>query len=165
MSGLDIGNFRTLQKVNRIVIPERKLPSEAEVAKREAERLAVEIEHHLRAVPERDRQAREETHLPTVESLAATPQGRRLLSAVLFEYLEHRHVATPAREDGTAEPAVDTASMSADEARRHEPPRRRDGGGRDGGGRDGGARDGRGGGSREGGSDGRRRRRRRRGGR
>jgi len=165
VSGLDIGNFRTLQKVNRIVIPERKLPSEAEVAKREAERLAVEIEHHLRAVPERDRQAREETHLPTVESLAATPQGRRLLSAVLFEYLEHRHVATPAREDGTAEPAVDTASMSADEARRHEPPRRRDGGGRDGGGRDGGARDGRGGGSREGGSDGRRRRRRRRGGR
>ncbi|HXZ85672.1 MAG TPA: DEAD/DEAH box helicase, partial [Myxococcota bacterium] len=86
VSGLDIGNFRTLQKVNRIVIPERKLPSEAEVAQREAERLAVEIEHHLRAVPERDRQAREETHLPTVESLATTPQGRRLLSAVLYEY-------------------------------------------------------------------------------
>jgi ATP-dependent RNA helicase DeaD len=98
VSGLDIGNFRSLQKVNRIVIPERKLPTEAEVAKREAERLQVDIEHHLRDIPERDRQAREETHLPTVESLAATPQGRRLLSAVLFEYLEHRHVATPARE-------------------------------------------------------------------
>ena len=36
VSGLDIGNFRSLQKVNRIVIPERKLPTEAEVAQREA---------------------------------------------------------------------------------------------------------------------------------
>jgi ATP-dependent RNA helicase DeaD len=89
VSGLDIGNFRSLQKVNRIVIPERKLPTEAEVAKREAERLGVDIEHHLRDIPVADRPAREETHLATVESLSATPEGRRLLSAVLFEYLEH----------------------------------------------------------------------------
>ena len=99
VSGLDIGNFRSLQKINRIVIPERTLPTEAEVAKREAERLGVGIEHHLRDIPEADRPAREETHLATVESLAATPEGRRLLSAVLFEYLEHRHVATPVRDD------------------------------------------------------------------
>ncbi|HTO69628.1 MAG TPA: DEAD/DEAH box helicase [Myxococcota bacterium] len=153
VSGLDIGNFRTLQKVNRIVIPERKLPTEAEVAQREVERLAVEIEHHLRDVPTADRQAREETHLPTVESLASSPQGRRLLSAVLFEYLEHRHVATPAREEAEAPRA--TAEMSADEARAHEPPRRRDSGERRG---DSGDR------GRDGSDGGRRRRRRRRGG-
>jgi len=99
VSGLDIGNFRSLQKVNRIVIPERKLPTEAEVARHESERLGVEIEHHLREIPVTDRPAREETHLATVESLSATPEGRRLLSAVLFEYLEHRHVSTPVRDD------------------------------------------------------------------
>ncbi|MEX2208707.1 MAG: DEAD/DEAH box helicase [Myxococcota bacterium] len=114
VSGLDIGNFRSLQKVNRIVIPERKLPSEAEVAKREAERLGVDIEHHLRDIPLADRPAREETHLATVESLSATPEGRRLLSAVLFEYLEHRHVSTPvndekARPAGRAEPRAELA--------------------------------------------------------
>ena len=99
VSGLDIGNFRSLQKVNRIVIPERKLPTEAEVAKREAERLGVDIEHHLRDIPVADRPAREETHLATVESLSTTSEGRRLLSAVLFEYLEHRHVSTPVRDE------------------------------------------------------------------
>jgi ATP-dependent RNA helicase DeaD len=135
VSGLDIGNFRTLQKVNRIVIPERKLPSEADVARREAERLQVEIEHHLRDVPTADRQAREETHLPTVESLIATPQGKRLLSAVLYEYLEHRHVATPTREVAAAAAPPADAALSADDARRHEAPRRRDSG-RDSGGGD-----------------------------
>jgi ATP-dependent RNA helicase DeaD len=135
VSGLDIGNFRTLQKVNRIVIPERQLPSEVDVARREAERLQAEIERHLRDVPERDRQAREETHLPTVESLAASAPGRRLLSAVLYEYLEHRHPATPARDEAaTAPPAEARGGFSGDEAerdaaRRNEAPRRHDGGG------------------------------------
>ena len=43
---------------------------EAEVAQREAGRLGVNIEHHLRDIPAADRPAREETHLATVESLA-----------------------------------------------------------------------------------------------
>jgi ATP-dependent RNA helicase DeaD len=115
VSGLDIGNFRSLQKVNRIVIPERKLPSEAEVAKREAERLGVDIEHHLRDIPVADRPAREETHLATVESLSATPEGRRLLSAVLFEYLEHRHVSTPVN-DATARPTERTEARAESSA-------------------------------------------------
>ncbi|HKC52242.1 MAG TPA: DEAD/DEAH box helicase [Myxococcota bacterium] len=156
VSGLDIGNFRTLQKVNRIVIPERKLPSEGDVARREAERLQVEIEHHLRDVPTSDRQAREETHLPTVESLAATPQGKRLLAAVLYEYLEHRHVATPVRDEPMA-PAAAPAEVSRDDARRDEAPRRRDSGG--------GSRGRSGGGGDSGGSRGGQRRGRRRGGR
>jgi ATP-dependent RNA helicase DeaD len=153
VSGLDIGNFRTLQKVNRIVIPERKLPSEVDVARREAERLQVEIEHHLRDVPTSDRQAREETHLPTVESLAATPQGKRLLAAVLYEYLEHRHVATPVRDDASLPAAGPPAEVSRDDARRDEAPRRRDSGGGSGGRGDSGA------------AGGGQRRRRRRGGR
>ena len=159
VSGLDIGNFRTLQKVNRIVIPERKLPTESDVARREAERLQVEIEHHLRDVPASDRQAREETHLPTVESLSATPQGKRLLSAVLYEYLEHRHVATPVRDVHAAPQATAAAhegsgdEAARDEARRDQPPRRRDSGG---GPKDSG---------RGGGGGGGQRRRRRRGGR
>ena len=101
VSGLDIGNFRSLQKVNRIVIPERKLPTEAEVARRDAERL----ERRDRAPPARHPRrptapAREETHLADGRvAVRRRPQGRRLLSAVLYEYLEHRHVSTPVRDE------------------------------------------------------------------
>jgi ATP-dependent RNA helicase DeaD len=119
VSGLDIGNFRSLQKVNRIVIPERKLPGEAEVAKREAERLGVDIEHHLRDIPVADRPVREETHLATVESLSATPEGRRLLSAVLFEYLEHRHVSTPVNDEKSV--PVERAAARAESGERPAP--------------------------------------------
>ncbi len=41
VSGLDIGNFRNLQAVNQLTIPERKIPSEAVVAEHVAQRLEV----------------------------------------------------------------------------------------------------------------------------
>jgi ATP-dependent RNA helicase DeaD len=98
VSGLDIANFRNLQQVNRMQIPERKIPTNQQVAERTQRRLEIEINHKLRELTERERIIHEETHLPIVEQLSETPEGRRLLSAVLFHWLEHRHVPAPDTE-------------------------------------------------------------------
>jgi ATP-dependent RNA helicase DeaD len=87
VSGLDIGNFRSIQKVNQIVIPERPAPTEKDVAERLAQRVQVRIEHDLRELPERERQLREEQFLPVVQHLAASDEGLRDLAAVLHVYL------------------------------------------------------------------------------
>jgi hypothetical protein len=49
---------------------------------------------------------REEVHLPLVEKLAQSPEGRRKLAAVLFQWLDHRHVPAPADDEveGPARP-------------------------------------------------------------
>ncbi len=90
VSGLDIGNFRNLQAVNQLPIPERKLPTEAEVAEHVAQRLEVQLEHDLRHLSERERQLRGEEFLPVVERLATNEEGRRHLAAILFSYIHHR---------------------------------------------------------------------------
>jgi ATP-dependent RNA helicase DeaD len=95
VSGLDIGNFRSLQTVNRLEIRERALPTDAQVAQRELQRLENAIEHELREVGERERRLREEQYLPVVQQLAVNDEGRRKLASVLFHWMEHRHVAAP----------------------------------------------------------------------
>ena len=111
VSGLDIGNFRSLQKVNRITIPERSLPTQLEVDERIAQRLQVDIEHDLRAFPEPERSLRQEEMLPIVDALTATETGRRHLAAVLFSYLRARHVSAP----GSSVEQTDVPSPAAAE--------------------------------------------------
>jgi ATP-dependent RNA helicase DeaD len=112
VSGLDIGNFRYLQQVNKIEIRERKLPTDAQIAERLRERLEVKIEQELRAQPERERRARIERFLPVVEQLAGNEEGRRDLAAICAAYLaEHRPVTevsvpTPARAAAADAPAA-----------------------------------------------------------
>ncbi|MCH6561762.1 MAG: DEAD/DEAH box helicase [Myxococcales bacterium] len=108
VSGLDIGNFRNLQAVNQLTIPERKIPSEAVVAEHVAQRLEVQLEHDLRHLSERERQARGEELLPVVEQLIRSEEGRRHLAAILFSYIhERRRPAPGSREkpDAGADPA------------------------------------------------------------
>jgi ATP-dependent RNA helicase DeaD len=104
VSGLDIANFRYLQQVNRMEIPERPIPTEEQVSQRTLGRLEVDLEHELRELDERERRLRQEVHLPLVEKLAQTPEGRRQLAAVLFQWLDHKHVPAPADEEVDAEP-------------------------------------------------------------
>ena len=106
VSGLDIGNFRQLQHVNKIQISERKLPSDAEIAARLGERLAVKVEQEVRALPTRERKALVDRFVPIVESLAATEEGRRDLAAVCAIHLkEHRPETTVSEPpDDTPEP-------------------------------------------------------------
>jgi ATP-dependent RNA helicase DeaD len=127
ISGLDIGNFRHLQHVNKIEIVERKLPSEADILARIRERVEVKVEHEMRAIPERDRLWKVDRLIPVVEAMASSDEGKRDLAAICASYLrEHRPQTT------VAEPEL-----------AHQPPRPRDAG-RSGGGSAGGRRSGRG---------------------
>jgi len=122
ISGLDIGNFRNMQNVNRMVIPERPIPSAPDVAGRVRQRVQVRLEHDLRELGERERELRQRRYLPLVEELAADAEGRLELAMVLGAYLAspRREAASPA-----AEPA-DAAPPAREPARDHE----RKGGGR-----------------------------------
>ncbi len=95
VSGLDIGNFRWLQKVNRLEIAERKLPSDEDLLRRIRERLSVKVEQELRLIPERDRSWKVDRLVPVVEAMVASEEGRRELAAVCASYLrEHRPETT-----------------------------------------------------------------------
>jgi ATP-dependent RNA helicase DeaD len=95
VSGLDIGNFRYLQQVNRIEIAERTLPTDEAILERLRERLAVKIEQEVRQLPERERAWNVDRFVPIVESLVSSPEGKRDLAAICASYLrEHRPETT-----------------------------------------------------------------------
>jgi ATP-dependent RNA helicase DeaD len=128
VSGLDIGNFRNLQAVNQLTIPERKIPSEPVVAEHVAQRIEVQLEHDLRHLSERERQARGEELLPVVEQLTKSEEGRRHLAAILFSYIhERRKPAQGSREkpDAGADPAPADETAGEPGGRRRRRRRRR----------------------------------------
>jgi len=130
VSGLDIGNFRYLQQVNKIEIRESKIPSDAQIQGRLRERLAVKIEQEVRAIPERERQSRIDRFVPVVEALGASDEGRRDLAAICAAYLsEHRPVTEPslAPPAAGAEPAPEPRPPASgdDAGGRHRRGRRR----------------------------------------
>jgi ATP-dependent RNA helicase DeaD len=137
VSALDIGNFRYLQNVNRITIPERPLPSDADLQDRLRERLAVKVEQEMRSVPAPDRSWKIDRFVPVVQRMSESDEGRRELAAICAAYMrEHR-------------PQTSVSDIEA--APRQQPeflePRSGGGGGR----RSGGRRGGGGGGGRRGG--------------
>jgi ATP-dependent RNA helicase DeaD len=119
VSGLDIGNFRHLQKVNQIEIKERKLPTELDILARLRKRLAVKVEHEIRALPERERQAKIDRFIPMVQDLMTTSDGKRDLAAICAFYLqEHKPETTVTVDDDS-----DSSDSAAPEDR--PPPRSR----------------------------------------
>lgn len=133
VSGLDIGNFKHLQNVNKIEVLERKLPTEADILARMRERLEVKTEQEVRAIPERERSWRVDRWIPLVEALAASEDGRRDLAAICASYLrEHRPLTTiDEPRPGAAGPGARVVTdPDAERA-----PQKRPGGGRGGGGR------------------------------
>jgi ATP-dependent RNA helicase DeaD len=106
ISGLDIGNFRNLQKVNKISIEERDLPSDEDLLRRVRERLAVKVEQEIRNIAERERAWKVDRMIPVVEAMAASDDGRRDLAAICASYLrEHRPETTIQDEPERAAPA------------------------------------------------------------
>jgi ATP-dependent RNA helicase DeaD len=99
VSGLDIGNFRNLQKVNRITIEERPLPSDEQLLERLRERLAVKVEQDIRHVPARERSQKIDRLIPVVEQMAASDEGRRELAAICASYLREHRPETTVREE------------------------------------------------------------------
>jgi ATP-dependent RNA helicase DeaD len=105
VSALDIGNFRYLQNVNRITIPERKLPTETDLQERLRERLAVKVEQEMRSVPAADRSWKIDRFVPVVQAMGETDEGRRELAAICAAYMrEHRPQTTVTEVEPAAEP-------------------------------------------------------------
>jgi ATP-dependent RNA helicase DeaD len=102
VSGFDIGNFKMIQVVNKIRIVERKVPTEAEIAARAAERLSVKVEQELRALPDRDRAALLERFAPIVDRLTSSADGRRDLAAICGFYLSEHQPQTTVDANGAS---------------------------------------------------------------
>ena len=133
VSGLDIGNFKSLQAINRMVVPEKKLPTQEQVQERIARRLEVRAEQSLRDVPDREKRLRQETYLPIVRRLAGSEAGLQTLSTLLFEQMrrqpqraEAAGEATVSRESGPR-PAAAAAEGGGEGRRRSRGGRRRRG--------------------------------------
>ncbi len=130
ISGLDIGNFKSLQAINRMTIPERPLPKQSEVEERIAKRIEVKLEHALRDLPEREQRTRRQAYLGVVQRLTATDEGLGMLSAILFEHLHGGSQLETPTPSAPAETPSAAAERPRDEARpRRRRRRRRPGGG------------------------------------
>ncbi len=105
ISGLDIGNFKHLQNVNKIVIQERAVPSDEAILARLRQRLQVKVEQEMRHMTAADRAWKVDRLMPVAEALASTQEGLRDLAAVLSAYLhEHRPETTVAESEATPPP-------------------------------------------------------------
>ena len=74
------------------------MPTDAEIAARLGERLAVKVEQELRSLAARDRQSLLERFAPIVETLAGSEEGRADLAAICAFYLEEHKPETSVTE-------------------------------------------------------------------
>ena len=134
ISGLDVGSFRNLQKVNKIEIEERPLPTDEQLLDRVRERLANKVEQEIRHLSERERQIHVDRLVPLVRSMTAADDGLRELAAICASYLQEHKPETTVRDDGDETPP---SSGATDESpcERRDAPRGGRRGGRSGGGR------------------------------
>jgi ATP-dependent RNA helicase DeaD len=120
VSGLDIGDFRHLQQVNKIEIAEMPIPDESAMVGRLRDRLAVKIEQEMRAIPPRERAMTVDRFAPVVEALVASDDGKRDLAAICAAYMAEHKPETKVEVD-----PADVSSDSSDDPRRSEPPQKR----------------------------------------
>lgn len=130
VSGLDIGNFKYLQTINKIKVQERKIPTEKQMVARTRERLQVKVEHEMRAVPPQQIAFDTEKLIPVVEAMAKDHEGRRDLAGICAAYMaEHKPQTT------VDDPEDEAGAVEEDAMAEQAPARRSRPGGRDGGGR------------------------------
>jgi ATP-dependent RNA helicase DeaD len=132
VSGLDIGNFRQMQIVNKIKVVERKAPTEKQLIRRTRERLTVKVEHEMRALTEAELREKIDRLIPMVEDLVKTEDGRRDLAAVCAAYL-HDHRPETTVTEAVAAPAQRGTALAeeADEAASGAGPEGEEGGDRE----------------------------------
>jgi ATP-dependent RNA helicase DeaD len=104
ISGLDIGNFRYMQTINKIKLAERELPTEKQMLSRTRERLQVKVEHDVRHIPSSERAFIIERLIPVVEEMADSIEGRRDLAAVCAAYLKDHRPETTVHESDLESP-------------------------------------------------------------
>jgi ATP-dependent RNA helicase DeaD len=132
VSGLDIGNFRYLQQVNKIEILEREIPTEESILEKQRKRLSVKVEQEVRSMPERDRKTMMERFIPIVEGLMRSPEGMRDIAAICAFYMQEHKPETTVSTDSTPEP--DPESPKPERSARRSRSRSKGGGNRRGGG-------------------------------
>lgn len=128
VSGLDIGNFKHMQIVNKIKIAEKKVPTERDLARRAKQRKQGDVEKDMDALKARARAdleslssdeatAKVEKFLPFVEKLAENPDGLRELASLCAAYSLEKpaaKVAPPKSDDRAGSVEVD-ADQSRDD--------------------------------------------------
>jgi len=108
VSGLDIGNFKHMQNVNKIEVLERQPPTEKDMLKRIRERIQVKVEHEMRGLTPAQADFEVDRLIPVVEEMAASHEGRRDLAGICAAYLtEHRPETTIAESDEPASSATE----------------------------------------------------------
>jgi len=96
VSGLDIGNFKQMQLMNKIKIVERKPPTEKDILDRMRERVQNKVGHELRHMDKSEIDLRVDRLIPMVEAMVGTKEGRRDLAAICAAYMnEHRPQTAP----------------------------------------------------------------------
>ncbi len=147
VSGLDIGNFKSMQNVNKISMSERKAPTEKDMRDRLRDRLTVKVEQEMRHQPEDEVRHQLERLIPIVEEMAETREGLRDLAGIAAAYLhDHRPETTitdttPARlddadaEDESRAPRSKSSGDDRPQRRKRRSGRSRGGGNRRDGGR------------------------------
>ena len=156
VSGLDIGNFKHMQIVNKINIAEKKVPTERDLTRRAKKRVQGKAEDQMNALKERargdlesmpveDANARTEDFLTFVKKLSVNDEGLRELAIICAAY--SLEPAAPQVDASAKDRTSDSASEGddeivdvADEVRAEEPSegrsrRRRSGRGSSGGAR------------------------------
>jgi len=124
ISGLDIGNFKHMQNVNKIEVIERKPPTEKDMQRRIRDRIQVKVEHEMRGLTPAQADFAVDRLIPVVEEMAASHEGRRDLAGICAAYLSEHRPETTIDENVEADPPP----------REKSPRRGRGGGGRSGGG-------------------------------
>ncbi len=120
ISGLDIGNFKHMQNVNKIEVTECKPPTEADMLERIRSRMQVKVEHEMRNLTGAQASYRVDRLIPVVEEMASSHEGRRDLAGICAAYLSEHRPETGIPEIAGSPPSEKKA------------PRRSDAGGRGG---------------------------------
>ena len=99
VSGLDIGNFKHMQNVNKIKVTERKPPTDAEIKDRRAERITEQLSGKLSEVGANIPEAQLDRMIPIIENLASKPDGIRRLAEICAAFLHDPSKAVPESEE------------------------------------------------------------------
>lgn len=87
VSGLDIGNFKHMQNVNKIQVTERKPPTDSEINQRVSERFMAKFEQKREDLERVTSSSQVDRLLPFVETLSSDLEGRKKLARICSAYL------------------------------------------------------------------------------
>ena len=95
VSGLDIGNFKHMQNVNKIKVTERKPPTNEEIKEQVSNRIREQLSQKLSELDSAAPASEVDRLIPIVENLASKPDGIRRLAEVCAGFLHDPSKVVP----------------------------------------------------------------------